>query len=84
MKNLKINLLIIALFAFTLSLTSCGGSESKSHEKMEHNDGDHKDMDNAYSCPMHPEITGKKGDKCSKCGMDLKMKEGDGHEGHSH
>ena len=24
-----------------------------------------------YSCPMHPEITGKKGDKCSKCGMEL-------------
>lgn len=25
-----------------------------------------------YACPMHPEITGKSGDKCSKCGMDLK------------
>ncbi len=25
----------------------------------------------AYACPMHPEITGKMGDKCSKCGMDL-------------
>lgn len=24
-----------------------------------------------YSCSMHPEVTGKKGDKCSKCGMDL-------------
>ncbi len=24
-----------------------------------------------YACPMHPEVTGKKGDKCSKCGMDL-------------
>jgi hypothetical protein len=24
-----------------------------------------------YSCPMHPEITGKEGDKCSKCGMAL-------------
>lgn len=26
---------------------------------------------NNYACPMHPEITGKAGDKCSKCGMDL-------------
>ncbi len=24
-----------------------------------------------YSCPMHPDVTGKGGDKCSKCGMDL-------------
>lgn len=24
-----------------------------------------------YACPMHPEITGKKGDTCSKCHMDL-------------
>ncbi len=27
--------------------------------------------DKKYACPMHPEITGKQGDKCSKCGMDL-------------
>jgi len=25
-----------------------------------------------FSCPMHPEITGKAGDKCPKCNMDLK------------
>ena len=24
-----------------------------------------------YSCPMHPEVKGKKGDKCPKCGMAL-------------
>jgi heavy metal-binding protein len=24
-----------------------------------------------YVCPMHPEVTGKKGDKCPKCEMDL-------------
>ena len=24
-----------------------------------------------FACPMHPEITGKKGEKCSKCGMEL-------------
>lgn len=24
-----------------------------------------------FACPMHPEITGVAGDKCSKCGMDL-------------
>jgi predicted Zn-ribbon and HTH transcriptional regulator len=24
-----------------------------------------------YACPMHPEVTGQKGDKCPKCKMDL-------------
>ena len=24
-----------------------------------------------YACSMHPEVKGKKGDKCSKCGMEL-------------
>lgn len=24
-----------------------------------------------YACPMHPEVTGKEGDTCSKCGMKL-------------
>jgi len=24
-----------------------------------------------YACPMHPDVTGKAGDKCSKCGMAL-------------
>ena len=26
-----------------------------------------------YACSMHPEVTGKKGDKCSKCGMELTL-----------
>jgi Heavy metal binding domain len=25
----------------------------------------------SYACPMHPKVTGKKGDDCSKCGMAL-------------
>ena len=24
-----------------------------------------------FACPMHPEVTGKKGEDCSKCGMEL-------------
>ena len=28
-----------------------------------------------YACPMHPEITGKEGDKCPKCGMALEHKD---------
>jgi len=40
------------------------------------NDMDMKDhakmtADAKYACPMHPEVTGKEGDKCTKCGMKL-------------
>ncbi len=27
--------------------------------------------DHIYACPMHPEVTGKEGDECPKCGMKL-------------
>lgn len=29
--------------------------------------------DSSYACPMHPEVTGKKGDQCSKCHMPLEV-----------
>ncbi|WP_223608067.1 heavy metal-binding domain-containing protein [Chryseobacterium sp. OSA05B] len=32
----------------------------------------HTDHKNVYTCPMHPEVTGQQGDRCPKCGMDLK------------
>ena len=88
MKNFKNNLLLIALIAFTFGLSSCGGNSDKHHdEKMENHeaghDADHME-EHTYACPMHPEITGKEGDKCSKCGMDLKMVDDDNHEGHEH
>lgn len=40
-----------------------------------------------YICPMHPHISGEKGDTCPICGMELvpkaaSMPEGEGHEGH--
>lgn len=42
-------------------------------------------MNNTHACPMHPEIMGIQGDKCSKCGMDLTAKaKSEGHEGHNH
>lgn len=28
-------------------------------------------LSNVYTCPMHPEVRGNKGDKCSECGMTL-------------
>ena len=39
---------------------------------------------NTAACPMHDEITGIKGDKCSKCGMALTPMNGEDHKGHNH
>ena len=90
MKIFKISILTIALFAFTLSMTSCGGNSDHAHDNMEEHGTEHMEnhsdeqMENhTYTCPMHPEITGKEGDKCSKCGMDLKMAEDEDHDDHS-
>lgn len=30
-----------------------------------------KGHEQLYACPMHPEVTGKKDEKCPKCGMKL-------------
>ena len=31
----------------------------------------HNDSEHIFACPMHPEVTGKEGDTCPKCGMKL-------------
>ena len=31
----------------------------------------HESSEHIYACPMHPEVTGKDGDTCPKCGMKL-------------
>ena len=65
MKNI-IAFTLSTIIILSLLLTSCGRAQ-QTHE--------HKDATEVstviYACPMHPEITGKEGDKCSKCGMML-------------
>lgn len=72
--------LFALLFAVSLVTMNCGGKKSdQTEEEGHHHDSDsteHHDMkmdstQMAYACPMHPEVTGKEGDKCSKCGMKL-------------
>lgn len=60
----------IAVTAFT----ACNNSNNKSADvtKPKNDSANVKPAaDQVYACSMHPEITGKKGDKCSKCGMEL-------------
>ncbi len=60
--------MVMSLVVAGLAITSCGGN-TPTTENHEH------ESEHVYSCPMHPEITGKSGDTCSDCGMDLKMLE---------
>jgi len=74
---MKKYILIIGIFTATIAgaslLTSCGGSQTN-QTTTEHNHSQSDEMaeaDSSFVCPMHPEIKGKEGDKCSKCGMAL-------------
>jgi Heavy metal binding domain len=43
--------------------------------KMKHDEVmDEQNLNAAYVCPMHPDVTSDKEGKCSKCGMDLVKK----------
>lgn len=48
-----------------------GHMMNDSTHMMNGSTGTHSSKELAYACPMHPEVTGKDGDKCSKCGMYL-------------
>jgi len=72
---LTIAILLSGVFITTQLLTSCGG-KTETHDEMasDSTSQDEMKMDStatAYACPMHPEVTGKEGDTCSKCGMKL-------------
>lgn len=67
---------VAAMFSASLFVVSCG-SKNKSEQKeqlkeQQLNEGD-SSMETSYACPMHPEVTGKQGDTCSKCGMALEI-----------
>lgn len=51
------------------TLPSC--NRAKTDKDMEQHNHHHETPGTVYSCPMHPEVTGNKGDTCPKCGMAL-------------
>lgn len=52
----------------SLFLASCNPDKHQHADAEAH---DHDSTEQAYACPMHPEVTGKEGEECSKCGMKL-------------
>lgn len=64
------NLVKLGLLSLVLTIASC-----KDNKANASNDNKEMVADNElYSCPMHPEVTGKKGDTCTECGMKLTEK----------
>ena len=95
MKKSIVTIAILAsgFLAGTVLTTSCTGKkaeqeqkESEEHEHDESKPHEHAEGDEhetVYACPMHPEVTGKEGEKCSKCGMKLEaVKSSDSTEAH--
>lgn len=79
--------LIIGFFLATALVTSCGNKSAEQaageHHHAEGDTATHHDgmpmnsVQTVYACPMHPEVTGKEGDECSKCGMKLELVKSD-------
>ncbi|MFV5694664.1 DUF3347 domain-containing protein [Flavobacterium sp. LB3P122] len=63
MKNI-----ILSSIACALLFTAC---YQKNKQTETTNPASAKSSSELYACSMHPEITGKKGETCSKCGMEL-------------
>jgi len=66
--NINFRAIAAALAASSISLFSACASDNKSKENTAQYEEDHQ---HTYACPMHPEVTGKEGDTCPKCGMKL-------------
>lgn len=63
--------IILSTFVLALLMLSCN---SKNKEVKSSEGQEVVNTEAQYSCPMHPEITGKAGDVCSECGMELEAK----------
>ena len=87
-KSFLISLLVVVMVSSaSVLVTSCGSKGAQQEEQAQEpaeEQAPATEEEMAYACPMHPEITGKKGDTCSKCGMDLEEVKGDGDTTHMH
>lgn len=65
--------IIGSIFLSILSFSSFAHAYSLDNHKHEQHLDSKKNEDSKleYNCPMHPEVKGKEGDECPKCGMFL-------------
>ena len=67
--KLKTAFIAICVFTFFAACNNSGSAKTETTDStsMEATHGE----DHVFACPMHPEVTGKEGDTCPKCGMKL-------------
>jgi len=65
MNTLAKTSVLISLVVAGLFFRACNHPQNNSSDMEDHQHS------SVYTCPMHSEITGKKGNKCPECGMDL-------------
>ncbi|HEX6334157.1 MAG TPA: heavy metal-binding domain-containing protein, partial [Flavisolibacter sp.] len=58
---------LFMILGAAILLYACTGSKISDHAQH----STHQQHETGYSCPMHPEVTGREGDRCEKCGMKL-------------
>lgn len=59
------------LIATLLALIACKNNQAQQESSTPTSVSSEPGSEAVYACSMHPEIKGKKGDNCSKCGMSL-------------
>jgi hypothetical protein len=62
---IKMKKIIILLVVASIAVTACNSNNKSAETAATDN------PNQLYACSMHPEIVGKKDEKCSKCGMKL-------------
>lgn len=62
---------ILSAIAMATIFMACNSSNTTSDKKSQTEANVAATDEQLYSCSMHPEVTGKKGETCSKCGMEL-------------
>lgn len=64
-------LAIIGAISFTSCNNGSGETKTLTTDSTKTGATAEHSSDHIYACPMHPEVTGKEGDECPKCGMKL-------------
>jgi hypothetical protein len=86
-----LTVIISCLVLMSQVITGCGRKSDEGHSHT-HTSADSASQDEiksdsttlAFACPMHPEVTGKEGDTCSKCGMKLEAVKDSDSTSHAH
>jgi hypothetical protein len=67
-KNIKMKKVFLSAIIMAITLSACNQKTKPAEEAKIEKTTTSSDL---YACSMHPEVTGKKGEACSKCGMEL-------------